>query len=44
MFAGEEKAKFPFHKMLILCVVAGCYVGLGYTFLLMVRRLVWCTA
>ncbi|KAG2490872.1 hypothetical protein HYH03_010790 [Edaphochlamys debaryana] len=28
---GEEKAKFPWYKITILCIIAGCYVSFGYT-------------
>jgi formate/nitrite transporter FocA (FNT family) len=34
--AGEEKAKFQWYKMLMLTVIAGCYVGFGYTLCLQV--------
>ena len=33
---GEEKARFGWLKLLVLSVVAGCYVGFGYTICLMV--------
>ncbi|KAI8476113.1 MAG: Formate/nitrite transporter-domain-containing protein, partial [Monoraphidium minutum] len=33
---GEEKSQFGALKLLTLCVIAGCYVGFGYTLSLMV--------
>ncbi len=34
--AGEEKSKFSLFKLMLLCTVAGCYVGFGYTLCLIV--------
>ncbi|KXZ54820.1 hypothetical protein GPECTOR_4g891 [Gonium pectorale] len=28
---GEEKSKFPWYKIWVLSIIAGCYVGFGYT-------------
>lgn len=33
---GEEKAKFPWYKIWILTIIAGCYVGFGFTTCLLV--------
>ncbi|GBF89071.1 transporter yrhG [Raphidocelis subcapitata] len=33
---GEEKAQFGWLKLLVLSVIAGCYVGFGFTICLMV--------
>ena len=34
--AGEEKAKFHWSKVALLGIVAGCYVGFGFTLCLLV--------
>jgi hypothetical protein len=34
--AGEEKAEFGWLKLCTLCIIAGCYVGFGFTLCLMV--------
>lgn len=36
MASGNNKPKFPFLKILVLLVVVGCYVALGYSLLLKV--------
>lgn len=33
---GEEKSKYPWYKIWILSMIAGCYVGFGYTTCLLI--------
>jgi hypothetical protein len=33
---GDEKAKFHWTKVALLSIIAGCYVGLGFTLCLIV--------